>query len=366
MPLQQINPSPPIQEQEVATPVSFWKRNFEKKCGYAFSATYFLFIVAVIAAGYLSGQDRLVGPNYFNYENLVVYTAPEIAYLPWVFYDGIDVRSIGIGILVLAFFFFSRYLIGYAWGKIFTLLRNRYLQVLYVVGTIVALFIYGNFVIFNVASIEQVSQYAVTIADCAKFKDSASGYLTICVLRVAEKNNNPDLCFELEKMGWNRSVDDCLAGYAVAKNDPSISQTVDWKIYTNNQYGFEVKLDPSWQMVYLKNGTSASRPDMADFISVKGDGECQCSISIGETSSKNRQARWDETIVSRKSMEIAGLTAEDVVSVIEDTKFRTITAFRPKDSNSYYKFVFSTYRDSSEVFSTAKFDLMLPTFKFTN
>ncbi|MEK7547191.1 MAG: hypothetical protein AAB536_03385 [Patescibacteria group bacterium] len=146
-----------------------------------------------------------------------------------------------------------------------------------------------------------------------------------------------------------------------------VNETASWKTYVNNKYGFEVKLDPSWQMVYLKNGTSTDRPepDMADFISIKNDGKCQCSISIEETSSKNRQARWDETIVSKKSMEIAGLTAEDVISVIEDTKFRTVTAFRPKDNNSHYKFVFSTYQNSSEIFSTPKFDLMLSTFKFT-
>lgn len=192
--------------------------SFAKKCGLAFSLFYFLFIVAVIIGAY-SGN---IGPFGLDYENLIVYTALDVAYFPWLFISGVNILAIGMALFVIGFFFVSRYFIGYFWGKVFVLLGNRYLQALYVVGTIVALIFYGNFVLYNATSIEQISQSANTVEDCAKYRDSASGYMPICVKEVAIKNNNPELCFELEAMGWNRFSDNCLQDYAVAKNDPSI------------------------------------------------------------------------------------------------------------------------------------------------
>lgn len=192
--------------------------SFAKKCGLGLSLLYFLFILAVIITAY-SGNVRPFG---LDYENLIVYTAPDIAYIPWLFFSGVNILAVGMVILVIASFFVSRYLIGYLWGEIFTLLRNKYLQGLYVVATLAAIFFYGTFVLYNATSIEQISRSAATVADCAKYKDSASGYMPICVKEVALKNNNPDLCFELEEMGWNRFSDNCLQDYAYAKNDPSI------------------------------------------------------------------------------------------------------------------------------------------------
>ncbi len=218
MPPPQAHSSAPIQHQDVAAATPFWRRKFAEICGVAFSLVCFLFIAAVIAAAY-SGQVRPFG---LDFENLVVYTAPEIAMLPWVFYGGGNALSIAIALTIFVGFLFVRFLIGYVWGKIFSLLHNWHLKAVYVAVTLIALALYGNFVLYNAVSIEQISRSANTVEDCAKYKDSASGYMPICVNAVAIKNNDPDLCLRLEDMGWDGFSYNCLQDYAVAKNDPSV------------------------------------------------------------------------------------------------------------------------------------------------
>lgn len=197
--------------------------SFEKKSGYVLCLAYSIFITAIVILFF--NHVRLFGLVGLHYENLLLYTAPDIVALPWIFYSGINILSIGMGLLTVAFFFLSRYLIGYLWGKIFILLHKWYLQLLFVIVTITALLFYVNFVLFNAISIEQISQSvrsASTVEDCLKYFDSASGYMPICILAVAKKSNNPDLCFELEKIGWNRSSDNCLQDYVYAKEDPAV------------------------------------------------------------------------------------------------------------------------------------------------
>ena len=294
MPPQQVNPSLPTQQQEIATPTSFWKRKFEEKCGYAFSATYFLFIVAVVVAGY-TGQDRLLG---LDFENFIVYTAPDIAYIPWLFYSGVNILAVGMTVLVISFFFFSRYLIGYLWGKIFVLLSNRYLQALYVVGTIVALIFYANFVLYNATSIEQISQSANTVEDCAKYKDSASGYMPICIKEVALKNNNPDLCLKLEEMGWDGFTYNCLQDYASAKNDSTVCAKMgDRGNGKDTCYGYFKqceKMSPGTgkDSCFIMRASDTRDKSVCQFVqnSTRAE-ECACVSQYGYYGSQCSQAR---------------------------------------------------------------------------
>ena len=154
----------------------------------------------------------------------------------------------------------------------------------------------------------------------------------------------------------------------LASDSTSQDEAAGWKTYTNTQYGFEFKLNPDWEMKYFINDpsgvtqTRVSEPsNVANYIRV---GSC-CSISIGEVPRISKKIiGWNESLVSQTSTDVGGMAAEDIISVIEDTKFRTVTAFRPKVGGGYYKFTFSHNQESSKTLQTPELDSIISTFKF--
>ncbi|HYF10163.1 MAG TPA: hypothetical protein VD967_00980 [Candidatus Paceibacterota bacterium] len=266
--------------------------SFEKRCGMAFASICVVLIAAVVIGG-MSG-DSFLG---FDYENIVIYTAPDLTVVPWAFFGGVNILTLGMMALAVAFFLVSRYMIGYLWGKVYLSIHNASLRRFYAIGTVALLLLYGGYILSNSVSLERMLRSAETAADCHRYRNSTSDHLPLCVRAVAIKTGDPDLCLQIDASRWSGHSSYCLESYALEKSDPAACSKIDdasvrSTCYGNLGYCEEMEGGTGRDSCYISRAGDAGDESACRFVqNSKRAGECSCAVRHGYYSSECARAR---------------------------------------------------------------------------
>jgi hypothetical protein len=154
-------------------------------------------------------------------------------------------------------------------------------------------------------------------------------------------------------------------------NQPPISdETADWKTYTNEQYGFEMKYPSDWSPIEITD--SLQRQHLYHFQTPDGEivfnvGQESYTASLEEyiNSTKNTllNAEGGNYIVSeKKEITVDGRKAIEIPN--RGNNYEEVLIF-VKNDNSIYEIVFTTKSNRDDVLILAEvLNQMLSTFKF--